>query len=1078
MLTIWKLGVGGEDYYLDKIAKGVEDYYSGDGELPGRWMGRGAGRLGLAGEVGPDELRSLMAGINPRTGDRLAGRPGAKHVAGWDLTFAAPKSVSLVYALGDQHAATQVAAAHDAAVAAGLAYLENHAVASRRRKNGVVTTVRAEGLIVAAFRHRTSRAGDPHLHTHALALNAVEHLEGGWGALHSPVLYRHARTAGFVYQAVLRGELTERLGLAWGPVHNGYAEVDGIEHRFLEAFSKRHTEIESVMTSRGEDSARAAAVAQRRTRPGKAFGVDPNTLHDRWMNEAHALGLDPEAIAGLGGQAAPHMSIAALSQLMEEMTSPTGLTLRRASFDRGDVIRAWCDALPGGAEISVESLEALVDEVLQRGDVVPIIDGSANLPGHQVLLSAAGTVTTSSLIERRWSTTELLEVEQELLQTAASSQGLGMAQLPIEVVDGFLATRTELSDEQAALVRQITVSGNGVDLVVGRAGSGKTYALAAAAEAWRAGGYRPIGLGLAARVAYELETSAAIPSTTVEQFLIDIDHASPGIVHRRNVIIVDEAGMVDTRRLADVVYHAVAAGAKVVLVGDHHQLPAVEAGGAFAALVARLGATELTENRRQREVWERDTLARLRVGDGGENGIAGVIARYGEHGRIHVGTTPADVRAAMVADWHEARRRGEHVAMLALRRADVAELNSRARATLVDDGTVAANGITVGDKTFGVGDRVVCLDGDRRLGVHNALFGTVVATHEEGGLAVQAEGTSRVLELPRHYLEDGHLDHAYATTIHKAQGATYDRALLLGDQRLYRQAGYTGMSRGRDRNDLYVVTEDDRDDDPELERHSWIAVPEDEPLTRLVKAFHRDGAKLLASDERDHNPGWGSAPRLGSLWAEWDQLVTWLQDHAPPDHSDQLKVIEDLVATAASQAAQATLNRHVAEERLHQLSHASRRGRVHTERRLAAATEHEQRRLQEWQELHSQHAEVVSRQQTRNDWLQEHSEQLTRLGDLHRSIRYRTRLAGRVAEVDRPDHVLAALGPPPTDLEGRERWRDAASAIESYRARWDTDLTVSADNSRQVRHLAHVQRAIEAARQDPVHDELVLRELA
>jgi ATP-dependent exoDNAse (exonuclease V) alpha subunit len=154
--------------------------------------------------------------------------------------------------------------------------------------------------------------------------------------------------------------------------------------------------------------------------------------------------------------------------------------------------------------------------------------------------------------------------------------------------------------------------------VVGRAGSGKTYALAAAAEIWRDAGYRPTGLGLAARAAHELESSAGIPSTTVARFLIDLDQA-PGILNERHVLIVDEAGMVDTRRLGRLVHHAQLAGAKVVLVGDHHQLPPVEAGGAFSALVTRGEdrLCELASNRRQRETWERNTLERLRGGASG-----------------------------------------------------------------------------------------------------------------------------------------------------------------------------------------------------------------------------------------------------------------------------------------------------------------------------------------------------------------------------------------------------------------------------------------------------------------------------
>ena len=221
------------------------------------------------------------------------GRPGDRAPAGWPGGCEADAGVGS-HVLGPEVGvgpvrpgrrgglAKEVAASHRVAVEAGLAYLEAHATVSRRRINGGDRTGAGEGLVVAAFGHRTSRAGDPQLHTHALVANVVEHIDGGSGAIHSPVIYRHARTAGFIYQAVLRGELTDRLGVRWDPVHNGYAEIEGMDRRLLEVFSKRRAEIEAALAERGEDSARAAQVAAHRTRAAKEYGVDAQTLHERW----------------------------------------------------------------------------------------------------------------------------------------------------------------------------------------------------------------------------------------------------------------------------------------------------------------------------------------------------------------------------------------------------------------------------------------------------------------------------------------------------------------------------------------------------------------------------------------------------------------------------------------------------------------------------------------------------------------------------------------------------------------------------------------------------------------------------
>lgn len=970
MLSIGKLGRGQENYYLATVAQGIEDYYTGSGEAPGEWTGTGAARLGLSGEVDAEDLRKLLGGVDPLTDTKLGGHTRSDRVPGWDLTFSAPKSVSILYALGEEHVSAEVVAAHRAAVEAGIAYLEHHATVTRRRVDGEIELVRGEGLVVAAFRHRTSRAGDPQLHTHCLAGNVVERVTGGWGALHSRPLYQHARTAGFVYQAVLRAELTDRLGVEWGEVTKGYADIRGVDRALIDHFSKRRHEIEAALDDRGEDSMAASRTATLETRRSKDYDVDPETLHDRWRLEAAALGPVADLSHAVGGRA-PSVRPTDLDSIADGMLSSRGLTAEQASFDRRDVMRSWCVQLPAGAPVDLEALEELVESVIEDSRVLPVVDGAEQLADRQVLRRPDGTVTTATAVERRWSTTEMLAIEQRLLERAVRGQRFGVAVVDADLVDAACAGGL-LSAEQQVMVRHLTTSGNAVDVVVGRAGTGKTYALAAAAQAWRADGLRPVGVAIAARAASELEASAGLPSTTIEQFLIDCDQAS-NLLSPSTVVVVDEAGMVDTRRLGRLLAHVESAGAKAVLVGDHHQLPSVDAGGAFAALVRRMDVVELTENRRQVEAWERAALDQLRVGRGGRIGLVEVVERYSSAGRLHVGETPRDVRAAMVADWYAARQRGEEAIMLGLRRRDVDELNARARALLVANGKVDTAAVVVGGLPFAAGDRVVCLHNDRRIGVHNAMFGTIEALTDEG-FSVRVDGAEHHLRIPTTYAADGHLTHAYATTIHKAQGATYERALLLGDDRLYRQAGYTGLSRGKQRNDIYLVVDDDRDRDVELEEHGRHDA--DLPSERFVRALGRDGAKVTATELRQPQFGSEQLRHLGDLWAQRDA-----HEHAA--HADDLYL-----------------------------------------RRLDAA------------------------------------------------ITRRTELAGRAAEIDRPTHIVAVLGEPPTGLADRERWRDAAGAVESYRARWDAeldDLRLELADARR-EHLAEVTELVASAvaQQTPV----------
>src|SRR6266511_1929017 len=222
ILNIGKLVRDQADYYLDAVARSQEEYYTGAGEAPGYWLGRAAGQLGLAGEVSEEGLHRMLSGAHPHTAERLGRPPRDNRVAAFDLTFRAPKSVSLLYGLGGFEVAGQVRAAHERAIAEALDYLERHA-ALVSRGHARARQEHADGLVAAAYQHRTSRAGDPLLHTHVLVANLAQGADGRWTALYGQPLYWHAKTAGYLYQAVLRAELTRRLGVAWGPVRNGVA---------------------------------------------------------------------------------------------------------------------------------------------------------------------------------------------------------------------------------------------------------------------------------------------------------------------------------------------------------------------------------------------------------------------------------------------------------------------------------------------------------------------------------------------------------------------------------------------------------------------------------------------------------------------------------------------------------------------------------------------------------------------------------------------------------------------------------------------------------------------------------------
>ena len=228
MLTIGKLGASPDQlgYYEQQVAQGMEDYFSGRGEAPGRLVGGRAGLLGVTGQVNREGFMRAMHGCDPRTGERLKPEHGRTKVAAFDLTFSAPKSVSVLFAIADEHTAAALMEAHRRAVQAAFAYVEREACFTRRGRNGI-RRVRGEGFLAAAYRHRLSRAGDPQLHTHVVVANMTR-AEGRWTSLEAHGLYEHKSAGGAVYWAVLRAEVRERLPWVWWrPSGRGLFEIDG-----------------------------------------------------------------------------------------------------------------------------------------------------------------------------------------------------------------------------------------------------------------------------------------------------------------------------------------------------------------------------------------------------------------------------------------------------------------------------------------------------------------------------------------------------------------------------------------------------------------------------------------------------------------------------------------------------------------------------------------------------------------------------------------------------------------------------------------------------------------------------------
>lgn len=979
MLSIAKLGLRGPDYYLDQIAKGLEDYYLGHGEAQGRWVGRGLDDLGLSGAVDPDDFRAVFAGDHPATGERLAA--ANRTLPGYDLCFSPPKSVSVLFGLGDADTAAAVIRCHEEAVEAALDWLERTAGTTRLGHNGV-EQAGTSGFVGAAFRHRSSRELDPQLHTHVVVANLVKGDDGKWRTLDGRGLYQNAKATSLLYGAHLRWALARELGVGWGPMADGHAEAEGFPGPVLKLFSKRRGQIEECMAVRGESSWAAARVAALRTRRPKDRTADARTLSSRWRREAAEAGFGADDFAAVlvRAEALP-VPEAEWERIAARLSSPEGLTERASTFALRDVVVGFAGSLRPGAPASEMAARAVA--YLARPEVVALTGG-------------------------RYTTAEMLAVERAALALVERRRREGAGTVAEDDLAAAVAARPSLEPEQVAMARRLTTSGDGVQVVSAPAGAGKTFALDACRDAWGRAGCRVVGCSWTARAAAELQAGSGIPSSTVASLLMDLDRPEAVPLDAGCVLVVDEAGTAGTRVLARLLEHA--SGAKVVLVGDARQLPEIAAGGLFAHLADGPDAVRLVGNRRQREAWERAALADLRDGD-----VDAALSAYESRGRIVRGESAVEVREAMAADWWAATVAGESALMLAPRRAEVDDLNARARLRMARAGRLSGSEVVVDERPFQAGDRVLALRNDRRVGVFNGTRGTVAAVDAERRELTVATDAGPSVILSARYLDAGHVAHGYAVTAHKAQGATVDRAMLLGTDAVYRELGYVGMSRGRLSNTLYVVgaAEDVAD-----VHHG--AARREQPDELVFRALATSRAKSLALDAG--RPG--AEARLHDLYAERARLQALLAC-APADPSRDRRALANARERAAGRVA-------AAEARL-AVQRPSRWRRTPTAEQAWAASGLAAARA----DLESVDAELARTSElmdSRRAWLDAHAEDLGRADALRTEIP--AALAEQVAAVERnlPRYVENALGRPPVDEAVRSSWRHGVAIIEGYRA--------------------------------------------
>lgn len=798
--------------------------------------------------VEPEELERFMASRRP-----------AKSVIGYDVTFNAPKSVSILWAVASPEEQREIVAAVESAVDAGLAYLES--VTSTRS----LTRPELRGLVAAAFLHGTSRNLDPHLHVHSIVANLAQRIDGEVRALDGRDLFAHAKTAGYLAAAQLRHECARRLGWRWGPVVHGLADVDGVPMEAIRAMSSRHSEVESLAAEIGVHSATGRQVAAYQTRPAKR-AVAPSELRTEWDKHLTDAGFDPAARAACFGRDVepPSLGDRDRARLLAHLASARGVTERAATFDRRDVIQVaagWANAA-----LSAREILDVADEFLASEQAIPLAP-SANgdvirLRGGRVAPSARGVI--------RYSTPAMLAAESQVLDAFAAGLDRGLGIVPSDLIEAAVAQRPSLGFDQAAMVRSICSSGDQFQCVLGPAGSGKTFALDAARDAWERAGFRVIGAADQGTAAEVLGRGTGVRAETLEYWLTVLDTQTQRVLDHRTVLLLDEASTAGTRSLARLFAHAQSAGAIVRLVGDPAQHSAVTAGGGFRDLIDlyRERTPELTDLRRQSGP-ELGNL-RLALQEYREGLIAEAMGRLHADDRVVLADTAEALLDQLAADWwvdREARRAQPGRAsssMVAEHHRERRALNARARVMLATAGELCGPALEVASHEFRAGDEVICRapakhlhpPGQPRRYLRNGTRGVVVAVHLDGprsDIAVDFEHRGSI-RVPLDFLAKelrpgviGGLTYSYALTSHAAQGHTHDAARTLATDSSSRAGIYVGLTRGRHDSRLYAVRRRDLRHDPDAQDHMPRLDDDKTTLEAVTDRLITSGSEHLAT---------------------------------------------------------------------------------------------------------------------------------------------------------------------------------------------------------------------------------------
>ena len=778
-----------------------DEYYIRDGG--GVWWTTGETIVRHGAAIDKESFRDLCAGVDPRTGERLVRGAGPKHRAGWDVTFSAPKSLSILWMAGNEQQRAALHALHRGAVEDALRFLVDERLVEVRLGPGGYIREPATDVIVGRFDHYTSREGDPAIHTHAVLMNTARSREK-YRTLEPEKLFEYQLVLGSAFRASLAHRLAA-IGFSLRVAGRNQFEIAGIPQSTIETFSKRSRQIEKLV---GRDATGAqkelAALATRGSKDEVPVG---EILETRWREELAQTGtdpwkavrdfvpgrevgaaverdLDPPEIEGVGPVAV------AASKLFRHQS-----VISRKELVHGALIEAGIRAL--GIDQVWEELRSYEE----RGIVRKLTDeGRAEY----------------------WTTPAIAAAEASLLRSADRLDERNWFRQ--DAVEAALADAPYLSQEQADAIR-FAANRDGVVICEAPAGTGKTVMTQALVEAAQRSGLKILGLTPTWVAADELSKSCGIEACAIAKWRYDHEREVGSEIDANTLIVVDETGLAGVRDLETVLSVAHDAHAKVVCLGDRRQLQAVPGGSALKAIadVIARGAV-LSQVRRQTVEWQRAASMVMAGGDSD----AGLRA-YAQHRNLELVSGEAKAQARVIEMWSNYRHaHGEDVLIVTRRNSDAAALNTAARAVLRSEGRIGGEDLSllavgrdtkIGTIELAQGDLIRFSENLPQFRIRNGTRGTIerltrddtdvkVAVRLDDGRMIETEWGSLARERAEGLPRPPRISLAYAGTAYSVQGRTSAAAVLYVAKPPDAREVYVGLTRHKI--DAYVVVERNR----------------------------------------------------------------------------------------------------------------------------------------------------------------------------------------------------------------------------------------------------------------------------